>query len=102
MYGRLRPDMFTRGQFARAAAYALGQSAAHPGEPQYNTFEKVAGEVFNDLESRRHALQQATGAVATSRGLGPASTRCSHRHRRRTRLPRHSSTGENARWRFVS
>jgi 4-diphosphocytidyl-2-C-methyl-D-erythritol kinase len=71
MYGRLRPDMFTRGQFVRAAAYALEQGAAIPESLRYNTFEKVADEVFDALERRRHALQQATGAAPHLAGSGP-------------------------------
>jgi 4-diphosphocytidyl-2C-methyl-D-erythritol kinase len=71
MYGRLRPEMFTRGQFVRAASFALERGGAIPEVLMFNVFEKVAGDVFNELTDDRTLLERATGRRAHLAGSGP-------------------------------
>jgi 4-diphosphocytidyl-2-C-methyl-D-erythritol kinase len=71
MYGRLRPEMFTRGQFVRAASFALERGGAIPEVLMFNVFEKVAGDVFDGLTDDRTLLERATGRRAHLAGSGP-------------------------------
>jgi len=71
MYGRLRPEMFTRGQFVRAASFALERGGRIPEVLMFNVFEKVAGDVFNELTDDRTLLERATGRIAHVAGSGP-------------------------------
>lgn len=71
MYGRLLPEWFTRGQFVRAAAFALERNKAIPGDLMFNVFEKVAGDVFEGLARDRALLEEATGVRARLAGSGP-------------------------------
>ena len=71
MYGRLRPEMFTRGQFVRAASFALGRGGHIPEVLMFNVFEKVAGDVFDGLTDDRAVLERATGRRAHLAGSGP-------------------------------
>jgi 4-diphosphocytidyl-2-C-methyl-D-erythritol kinase len=71
MYGRLRPEMFTRGQFVRAASFALERGGLVPEVLMFNVFEKVAGDVFNELTDDRTLLERATGRRAHLAGSGP-------------------------------
>jgi 4-diphosphocytidyl-2-C-methyl-D-erythritol kinase len=71
MYSRLLPAMFTRGQFVRAAEFALGNGQRVPDILMFNVFEHVASSVFPDIESRRRMFEQACGAPAHLAGSGP-------------------------------
>ena len=71
MYGRLRPEMFTRGQFVRAASFALERGGRIPDDLLFNVFEKVAGDVFDRLAQDRASLEEATGGRAHLAGSGP-------------------------------
>ena len=71
MYGRLRPEMFTRGQFARAASFALGRGGRIPEVLMFNVFEKVAGDVFDGLTDDRTLLERVTDRRAHLAGSGP-------------------------------
>ena len=71
MYSLLRPEMFTRGQFVRAAGFALGEGGRIPDILRFNAFEHVAAGVFPDIETRRSLLEQASGAPVHLAGSGP-------------------------------
>ena len=71
MYGRLRPELFTRGQFVRAASFALERGGTIPEVLMFNVFEKVAGDVFDGLTDDRTLLERATGRRAHLAGSGP-------------------------------
>ncbi len=72
LYGRLTPDVFTTGQFVRAATFALERGRRIPEDLMFNVFEKVAQDVFLGIGSDRDALQEATGIQAHLAGSGPA------------------------------
>ena len=71
MYARLQPEMFTTGQFGRAAAFALERGGRISELLLYNTFEKVAKDAFPDILRSRQALEAATGKPAHLTGSGP-------------------------------
>ena len=71
MYGRLRPEMFTRGQFVRAASFALERGGHIPEVLMFNVFEKVAGDAFDGLTDDRTLLERATARRAHLAGSGP-------------------------------
>ncbi len=71
MYGRLRPDLFTKGQFVRASAFALERGRRVPEDLMFNVFEKVADEVFPGLGRDRALLEEATGVRVHLAGSGP-------------------------------
>jgi len=71
MYGRLRPEMFTTGQFVRAATYSLEQGKRIPEVLMFNVFEKVAGDVFDGLTDDRTLLERTTDRGAHLAGSGP-------------------------------
>jgi len=71
MYRRLRPEMFTHGQFVRAAAFALERGRRVPEDLMYNVFENVADEVFPGMRGDRALLEEATGARVHLAGSGP-------------------------------
>lgn len=72
LYGRLTPDMFTTGQFARAATFALEHDRRIPEDLMFNVFEKVAGDAFPGIARDYAALENATGVRAHMAGSGPA------------------------------
>jgi 4-diphosphocytidyl-2-C-methyl-D-erythritol kinase len=71
MYRRLEPALFTRGQFVRAATFALERGRRVPDELMFNVFEKVADEVFPDMARNRAELGEAAGAPVHLAGSGP-------------------------------
>lgn len=71
MYRRLRPELFTRGQFVRAAAFALERGRRVPEDLMHNAFENVADEVFPDLGEDRAVLEDAAGVPVHLAGSGP-------------------------------
>ncbi len=71
LYRQLNPDMFTTGQFVRAAVWELEHNRRVPEELMFNVFEKVADIVFPDLVRDRDVLQDATGTKAHLSGSGP-------------------------------
>ncbi len=72
LYSLLRPEMFTMGQFVRAATFALEHRRRIPEDLLFNVFEKVAGGVFESLAGDYRALQEATGVRAHLAGSGPS------------------------------
>ncbi|MCK9356278.1 MAG: 4-(cytidine 5'-diphospho)-2-C-methyl-D-erythritol kinase [Dehalococcoidia bacterium] len=71
MYRRLRPELFTRGQFVRAAAFALERGRRVPEDLMHNAFENVADEVFPGLAHDRALLEDAVGVRVHLAGSGP-------------------------------
>lgn len=71
MYGCIKPEMYTRGQFVRAAAFALERQGRIPEELMFNVFEKVTADVFQGLRHVRTMLEEATGTRAHLAGAGP-------------------------------
>ena len=71
LYGRLRAEMFTTGQFVRAAAYSLEQCKRIPEALMFNVFEKVADEVFEGLAHDRKLFEASTVAGWHLAGSGP-------------------------------
>ncbi len=71
LYRQLRPDMFTTGQFVRAAGFALQRNGRVPEDLLFNVFEKIAEDVFPEIERDREVLQEATGARTHLAGSGP-------------------------------
>jgi 4-diphosphocytidyl-2C-methyl-D-erythritol kinase len=71
MYRSLHPEMFTRGQFVRAAAFSLGRNASIPEDLLFNVFEKVARTVFPGLADDFTVLEDIAGARAHLAGSGP-------------------------------
>ncbi len=71
MYRSLSPQMFTTGQFVRAAEYSLQQGERIPEELMFNVFEKVAGDIFPAVSPACGTLEGATGARAHLAGSGP-------------------------------
>lgn len=71
MYRRLESGQFTRGQFARAARFALERGKRVPEELMFNVFEKVAGDVFPGLEWDRSQIEEAAGTRIHLAGSGP-------------------------------
>lgn len=72
LYGKLTPDVFTTGQFVRAARFDLEHDRRIPEDLMFNVFEKVAEDVFYGIGRERDALQEATGVRAHLAGSGPA------------------------------
>ena len=71
MYRSLHPEMFTRGQFVRAAAFSLDRNGSIPEDLIFNVFEKVAFTVFPGLADERTVLEDITGRRAHLAGSGP-------------------------------
>jgi 4-diphosphocytidyl-2-C-methyl-D-erythritol kinase len=71
VYSRLRAEMFTTGQFVRAATYALEQGKRIPEDLMFNVFEKVADEVFAGLAQERQQLESSTPIRWHLAGSGP-------------------------------
>ncbi len=71
MYRQLRPEMFTRGQYVRAARFALERGKRIPEELLFNVFEKVAEGVYPRIARDRLQLEQASGVRAHLAGSGP-------------------------------
>ncbi len=72
MYSQLHPEMFTKGQFVRAAEFALEHGRRIPEELMFNVFEKVADCVFESLARDRTLLQKATDVPVHLAGSGPS------------------------------
>jgi len=71
LYGRLRAEMFTTGQFVRAAMYSLEQGKRIPEVLMFNVFEKVADDVFKGLAHDRKLFEAGTAAGWHLAGSGP-------------------------------
>lgn len=73
MYGRIRPEMYTRGQFVRAASFALERQGSIPEDLMFNVFEKVTADVFPGLRYVRAMLEDMTGRRVHLTGSGPCT-----------------------------
>jgi len=71
LYGALRPEEFTKGQFARAAEYALEKSGSVPHELMFNAFEPVALEYFDGLQTTYDAFVRVAARPVHVSGSGP-------------------------------
>lgn len=71
LYGKLDQTRFTRGQFVRAAVFALEKSGAAPEDLMYNAFENAAFEYFPRLRDDYEAFVQAAGGRVHLAGSGP-------------------------------
>lgn len=71
MYSLLQPGMFTTGQFARAAEFALEHNARIPELLLFNAFEQVAQSAFPGMDQKMQSLEAAAGQPAHLSGSGP-------------------------------
>jgi len=71
LYGALRPEAFTKGQFARAAEYALEKSGSVPHKLMFNSFEPAALEYFDGLRAAHDAFSRVAARPIHVSGSGP-------------------------------
>ena len=71
LYGKLDRTIFTQGQFARAAAFAIEKSGTIPEELMFNAFESAAFGFFPGLMDDYEAFVQVAGRQVHLAGSGP-------------------------------
>jgi len=71
LYSRLDATRFTRGQFARAATYALERRGTIPEDLMFNAFERVAFEFFQGLREDYEAFSDIAEKRVHMAGSGP-------------------------------
>jgi len=71
LYSRLDPTLFTKGQFARAALFALERRGAIPQDLMFNAFESVAFAFFPGLWVDYQDFSDVAGQRVHLAGSGP-------------------------------
>jgi len=71
LYSRLDPALFTKGQFARAALFALERRGAIPQDLMFNAFESVAFKFFPGLRVDYQDFSDIAGQRVHLAGSGP-------------------------------
>ncbi|MCK4262417.1 MAG: 4-(cytidine 5'-diphospho)-2-C-methyl-D-erythritol kinase [Dehalococcoidia bacterium] len=71
LYGKLKAGDYTEGQFVRAALLSLRRSGTVLPSLMWNAFERVAYDLFPELDELRSSLEKAGASSVCLAGSGP-------------------------------